>query len=161
GGIGPLGGGGAGGAFAPAGRLNGNAFAITSAHRILALDYVTAQVLGALELSGLNDGETILAADVRTFDGELYALTSETRVVRIDLQTGELHETAALAAAVLHGARFAADWDPLTDRLGLFSDAGERLSVDADTGETATGTDAMSPAAYALDTADATRARLY
>ena len=154
----------------PRDRLAGNAFAITSAHRVLALDYVTAQVLGSRELSGLNEGEAILAADVRTLDGELYALTSEARVVRIDLQSGEAEETAALAAdgvdatepfAALRGVRFAADWDPLTDRLELFSDAGQRLRVDADTGMTATDSGALSPAAYALDTADATRARLY
>jgi hypothetical protein len=158
---------------APAPGLHGNAYVLTSANRLLGIDFVTAQVIGTLELSGLNEGEAIIGADVRHSAPELTAVTSAGRILVIDLVSGEAEEVSTLAAdpedttdpfTALAGDRFGVDWDPATDRLWVFGDAGQRLEIDADTGATRTesASDPRSQlAAYALEPGNVGRARLY
>jgi Domain of unknown function (DUF4394)/PQQ-like domain len=153
--------------------LLGNAYAITSLGRVLGLDTLDARVLGVRELSGLKPDESVIGADVRPADGQLYALTSAARVVVVDLESGEALEQTVLTAvdddttepfAGLLSARLVLDWQPIDDRLLAFGGT-RNLELDADSGGTITSpallrrAAPLQPAAYAFATDGS--ARLY
>jgi hypothetical protein len=84
-------------------------------------------------ITGLNSGENVLGLDVRPATGEIYGVTSESRLITINPVSG----AAALRATVsiaLAGTAFGTDFNPTNDRLRIISDTGQNLRVDPDTG---------------------------
>jgi hypothetical protein len=98
-------------------------------------------------ITGLTSGETLLAIDYRPATGVLYGLGSAGRLYTIVPATAVATVAATLAAdpadttepfAVLAGASFGIDFNPVPDRLRVVSDAGQNLRVNVDTGATFT-----------------------
>lgn len=86
-------------------------------------------------ITGLDPGETLVAIDRRPANDDLHGVTSDGRVVRIDLANATATPTATLAVK-FQGTRFALSFNPLTDRIRIASDVGQNLRVNAETGAT-------------------------
>ncbi len=160
-----------------AGVTSGDTYALTSAGRLVTFDRADPALDTAIEISGLQSGETVLGLDVRAggaTPGQLYALGSTGRVYTIDPTTGVATLSATLAADAadssdpfteLDGTEFGVDFNSVTDRLRVVSDTGQNLRIDVVSGatitDTALTTEGISGAAYENAFADACRTQLY
>jgi hypothetical protein len=96
-------------------------------------------------VSGLQNGETLVAIDVRPADGVLYGLTSAGRLVPVDTATGTAgtgitltanpDDAAAPVFTGLSGTRFGMDFHAFDDLLRIHSDTGQSLRVVTASGE--------------------------
>jgi Domain of unknown function (DUF4394) len=113
-----------------------------------------------VSISGLQSGETVLGIDFRPANNMLYAVGSTARLYIVDPATGAATHVAALAAdpadmtdpfAMLNGANFGVDFNPVADRLRVVSDARQNLRINSATGAVTTdGTlDFVAPDAVA------------
>ncbi len=160
-----------------AGVTSGDTYALTSAGRLVTFDRADPALDTAIEISGLQSGETVLGLDVRAggaTPGQLYALGSTGRVYTIDPTTGVATLSATLAADAsdssdpfteLDGTEFGVDFNSVTDRLRVVSDTGQNLRIDVVSGatitDTALTTEGISGTAYENAFADACRTQLY
>ena len=127
-------------------------------------------------VTGLQGGETIIGIDIRPANGRLYAATDAARLYTLDATTGAATMAGMLSAdatdatnpfAMLSGAAFGVDFNPLADRLRLVSDAEQNLRANADTGATTTdamltrGAFAVTAAAYTNNFAPSPSTTLY
>lgn len=91
-----------------------------------------------VKISGLADGETILAIDERPATGSLYGLGSTSRIYLLDATTGA---ATAIGSGpftpALSGSAFGFDFNPTVDRIRIVSDSGQNLRVHPDTGAVA------------------------
>ena len=100
---------------------------------------------------------------MRPANGRLYAVTDAARLYTLDATTGAATMAGMLSAdaadatnpfAMLSGAAFGVDFNPLADRLRVVSDAEQNLRANVDTGATTTdatlmrGAFAVTAAAY-------------
>ena len=134
-------------------------------------------IQGALPITGLQSGESVLGIDFRPANGKLYALGSSSRLYVVNPTSGAATAVGTGTFAVpLSGAAFGFAFDPVADRVRVVSDAGQNMRIDPDTGAVvdsdpnAAGTqpDAnLNPAgrvvevAYTNDAAGATATTLY
>ncbi len=87
------------------------------------------RLLSSVPISNLNGGETISAIDFRPATGELFALTSTNRALRINPATGQ----GTVVGATLDGSLFAAgvgvgfDFNPTVDRLRIVNSSNDNL----------------------------------
>ena len=127
-------------------------------------------------VTGLQGGETIVGIDLRPANGRLYAVTDAARLYTLDATTGAATMAGMLSAdaadatnpfAMLSGATFGVDFNPLADRLRVVSDAEQNLRANVDTGATTTdatlirGAFAVTAAAYTNNFAPPTTTTLY
>lgn len=90
-------------------------------------------ILSTVVVSGLVGlGETLVGLDVRPSTGQFYAVSSGSRLYRIEPATGVATPLGAPGAFALAGVRFGLDFDPTTDRLRVVSDADQNLVLDPD-----------------------------
>ncbi len=154
----------------------GDTIVLTSADRLLSFNRAApATQVGAIAVTGLASGETLLGIDVRPADGALYALASSGTLYTLDPATGKATRKSALVAlagdsapyAALTGTRFAVDFNPAADRLRVVSDTGQNLRINVDTGETTTDgsitptTTSVTAAAYTNSFAGTVTTQLY
>jgi hypothetical protein len=114
-------------------------------------------LVARVPISGLMAGETVAAIDVRPATGELWAITSGNRVVKIDVETGVAQQPGPPIDTVLFTPNQATgfDFNPAVDRLRLVGADDDNLRYnpltftpvdsDADPGN---GTTPDSPLAY-------------
>lgn len=115
-------------------------WALTSGNRVLRFDTAAPEkTLAIFPITGLPDGESIIAIDFRPASGELYALQTGDILCGINKETGAATPLTALNAA-LNGGSFGFDFDPVTDHIRIVSDVGQNLRVNPVTGETAVET---------------------
>jgi len=144
----------------------GDTVALTATGRLVSFNRATpATLVGAIAVSGLAAGETLVGIDIRPADGLLYGVTSAGRIYTIVPSTGVATLKATLAADVtdvtapftaLTGTSFGVDFNPAADRLRVISDTGLNLRINVDTGATTTdgtiapaaGTASVTAAAY-------------
>lgn len=121
--------------------------AVTTRGRLVRISSSSAEITAAMEVTGLSDGERIVGGDVRPKDGRLYLLGDRGGLYAIDADTGVATSVAALRASpndetapfeALRGRKFGVDWNPVSDRLRVVSDAGENLRIDPSNGDTTT-----------------------
>ncbi|TKC12539.1 DUF4394 domain-containing protein [Pedobacter polaris] len=117
-------------------------------------------------ITGLQNGETILGLDMRPENGQLYALGSTNRLYTVNIGTGAFTEVGILTTA-LSGTSFGFDFDPIADLIRVVSNTGQNLrinpanaSVTVDVNIT-TVTAALSAAAYSNNFKGATATKLF
>ena len=94
-----------------------------------------------IPITGLQDGEAILAIDFRPANGNLYGLGSSDRLYVIDAAFGEANQVGSgTFGTPLEGTYFGFDFAPTTDSLRVVSDTGQNLRVNADTAVVAVDT---------------------
>jgi hypothetical protein len=92
------------------------------------------RVLQRLPLQGLAPAERLVGMDFRVSRGQLYALTSQGRLLLLDTRSGRLAPAGSAAPVVLSGQRFGFDFNPVADRIRVVSDSGQNLRLHPDTG---------------------------
>ena len=108
--------------------------AVTASHRLVTFRADRPEeLLSRVPLSGLLPGESILGMDYRVAKGELFALSTRGRLLRINPDSGVL--TPIGAGVKLPQARtFGFDFNPTVDRIRVVSDRGDNLRLHPDTG---------------------------
>jgi hypothetical protein len=106
--------------------------------RFGSLDPLTIPNNNIKALSGLQNGETILAIDFRPADGQLYALGSYSNIYVIDtVYANALQKGAAAFIPNMNGTSFGFDFNPVPDRIRLHSNTEQDLRLNPDNGATA------------------------
>jgi 3D (Asp-Asp-Asp) domain-containing protein len=91
--------------------------------------------VSTVRINGLNEGTSLVGIDFRPNTGELFGVSSDSRIYTIDVTTGYVTQvgTAPLAAA-LNGTSFGFDFNPTVDRIRLVSDAAQNLRLNPNNG---------------------------
>lgn len=179
GGLAACGGGGDAPPPAPQPVAVGDTVALTASGRIVSFNRATpATLVGAVSVTGLASGESLLGIDIRPVDGLLYALGSAGNVYTVDPSTGAATLRAALRPvagddnpyAALVGDSFAVDFNPAADRLRVIGNLGQNLRINVTNGDTITdgliapaagGTATVSAGAYTNSFAGTTTTQLF
>ena len=108
--------------------------AVTANHRLVTFRADRPEeLLSRVPLSGLLPGEGILGIDHRVARGELYALSTRGRLLRVNVDSGLL--TPIGAGVKLPQARsFGFDFNPTVDRIRVVGDRADNLRLHPDTG---------------------------
>lgn len=123
------------------GATPGDTFVVTSSaagQRVLSFNRATpASVRTQRTITGLAGGERIVGADFRPADGNLYAVTSASRVLRLDPATGVASAPVTLSVTLDPAATdFGVDFNPVPDRLRVVSNTGQNLRINVADGTT-------------------------
>jgi hypothetical protein len=106
-------------------------YALTSSNRLLSFSSgAPGTITGTVAVSGLQEGEELLAIDFRPATGELYGVGSTSRLYAIDTLSGAamLVGTQPLSPT-LAGEAFGLDFNPTVDRIRAVSDAEQNLRL--------------------------------
>ncbi len=132
-------------------------YALTSTNQLLALNVRSTNMPTAtVTISGLPQGEQILAIDFRPATGQLYGVGSSSRLYIINPVTGT---SIALGTAPfspgLNGNAVALDFNPTVDRIRLVTNTGQNLRLHPETGAVAATDGNINGAAGAMITGGA------
>ncbi|MCY1035358.1 DUF4394 domain-containing protein [Corallococcus sp. BB11-1] len=125
----------------------GEVIALTASNKLVSFERATPGTLvGSVDVTGLDSGESLLGIDYRPADSQLYGLTSAGRIVTLAPDTGVATVKSTLVAmagddnpfTALSGTDFAVDFNPVADRLRVVSDTGQNLRINVDSGATTT-----------------------
>lgn len=92
-------------------------------------------ILSSVVVSGLLNGEVIMAIDFRPANNQLYGLTSYSRIVTINTATGAA--TLVGTPNPLNGNEYGFDFNPVPDRIRVVNDNDQNVRIHPDTGATA------------------------
>jgi hypothetical protein len=119
-------------------------------------------------LTGLLASETIVGLDFRPANGQLYAITNQSRLVTINPSNGALAAVGAVLTPAISGTTFGFDFNPTVDRIRLVSNTGQNLRLHPDLGTVVftdgnlnPGTPSVNAAAYTNSVAGATTTTLF
>jgi Domain of unknown function (DUF4394) len=120
-------------------------------------------------LQGLAANERLLAVDFRPATGQLYGVSSASRLYIIQPDSGTVHAIGAMAfTPALNGTIVGLDFNPTVDRIRLTTNLGQNLRLNPETGMVAATDLALNPAnpaisegAYINNTAGVTTTTLY
>lgn len=122
----------------------GDSFAVTTTGRLMHFDRAQpGRFTWSIDVTGLAAGEKLVALDMRPSNGKLYGLGSNAKLYTVEPMTGVATLASTLAAdptdttspfTALNGGSFGIDFNPITDRLRLTSNAGQNIRIDVDTG---------------------------
>jgi hypothetical protein len=102
----------------------------------------------ARAITGLQAGETIVGIDTRPANGDLLAVTDQSRIYSLDADTGAVSNQRMIAPSLM-GTSFGVDVNPAADRLRVVSDAEQNQRLVPDTGVSAIPGGTDKPLAYA------------
>ncbi|UEG52872.1 DUF4394 domain-containing protein [Mucilaginibacter daejeonensis] len=138
------------------------------------LSYFNAQTGGTVSptvgISGLQSGETILAVDYRPATGQLYGVSSGSRIYVIDQRTGAARAVSSTPfTPAINGTAVGFDFNPTVDRIRLITNNGQNLRLNPETGAVVNTDGALngvsgvkiSSAAYTENRAGASTTVLY
>ena len=131
--------------------VNPIAYAV-SADKLVVFDFKTSKITN-ITIAGLQTGETVLGMDMRPANGQIYALSSNSRLYTVNIGTGNFTLVGTLSTA-LNGTSFGFDFDPVNDLIRVVSNNGQNLSVTPATAAVTVGatitpaTSTVSAAAY-------------
>jgi hypothetical protein len=120
---------------------------LSTNNQLLAFDSNTPGTIDAtVPVTGLPAGESLLDIDARPATGQLYGLGSSGRLYVIDGARGAATPVGSGPFTVpLRGTAFGIDFDPVSDRLRVVSNAGQNLRVNPDTGAAVADADLNPP----------------
>jgi Domain of unknown function (DUF4394)/PEP-CTERM motif len=115
--------------------------ALTTSNTLFSFDSATPGAGSLIAVTGLIGGDALLAIDVRPATGDLYALSSGSRLYSINEATGAATQIGADGSFTLMGTAFGFDFNPVVDRIRVTSDTDQNLRLNPNNG-TLTATDA-------------------
>lgn len=110
------------------------AYGVTPAGQLVHFDVTTPNSVSSVAITGLGAGKAIRAIDFRVSDGALFGLGSDGLVYSINSSTGAATALGDTLAAVVSGATFGFDWNPVVDRLRVQTDLDDNLRVNPNDG---------------------------
>ncbi len=123
-------------------QVEGSVWALTASQKLVSFSSLAPNTITTtLTITGLQGGETLVGIDFRPRTGQLFGVSSASRIYTINTITGVATQvgTATFTPAA-NGAAFAVDFNPVPDRIRFMSDADQNLRLNPDTGGVA-GTD--------------------
>lgn len=122
--------------FFPDCRTPSTIFGVTTSNRLVKFhSFTPGSVISAVNISGLQLGETVLGIDFRPANRRLYALGSSNRLYTVDTSTGAATQVGASTFMTpLLGIEFGFDFNPAVDRIRIVSDLDQDLRAHPDTG---------------------------
>ncbi len=146
-------------------------FAVSSSNQLLKFNAnAPGTAMSSIALTGVPTGESVLGIDFRPATGELYAITSASRLYVINTTTGAARGVGAGSfSPALTGTMVGFDFNPTVDRIRVVTATGQNLRLNPETGAAA-ATDgningaagaAVSAVAYSGNTAGSTATVLY
>ncbi|OUJ73809.1 DUF4394 domain-containing protein [Hymenobacter crusticola] len=142
------------------------AYAVSATNNLLIFNPEKPATAIAKPITGLASGETIVGIDFRPVNGQLYAVSSNSRVLTLNTSSGAAAVVATLSTPLV-GTSFGVDFNPTVDRIRIVSNTGQNLRVNPADGVTTVdgalnpGTPAVTGAAYTNNFAGATSTTLY
>ena len=125
------------------------AYSVTSTGQLVRFDVAAPGTIStSTAITGLTGGETIVAIDLRPATGELFALTSQSRLYILNTTTAVATRVGTDGAFTLNGTAFGFDFNPTVDRIRVVSDTGQNIRLNPTDG-TLAATD--TPLNYALN----------
>ena len=118
---------------------NVNVVALTQDNKLVGFNAQTgATVTPQVNITGMQTGETMLAVDYRPATGELYGVSSGSRVYVINPATGVARavNTTPFSPAI-DGTAIGIDFNPTVDRIRLVTNNGQNLRLNPETGAVA------------------------
>ncbi|MDQ3121186.1 MAG: DUF4394 domain-containing protein [Actinomycetota bacterium] len=113
-------------------------YGVDTQNRLVTFNGETPTAISRIAFTGLPAGEQIVGLDVRPLNKQVVALSSASRLYRIDVATGAATAIgAAPLTPALSGASFGFDFNPTVDRIRATSDTRQNLRLHPDTGATA------------------------
>lgn len=110
-------------------------FAVTASNSLVSFNSLTpGTILSTAPITGLSAGETIVGMDFRPASGQLFAVSSASRIYTINTITGAATAAGPAFTPVLSGASFGVDFNPVPDRIRLVSDADQNLRLNPNNG---------------------------
>jgi Domain of unknown function (DUF4394) len=91
------------------------------------------KVLSRVPLQGLKAGEQLQGIDFRVAKGQLFGLSTQGRLLRIDPEKGGTTPIGS-PVSLPEGQSFGFDFNPTVDRIRVVNDAGTNLRLHPDTG---------------------------
>lgn len=143
------------------------AYATDASNNLLILNPMSATAPVIAKVLAVPAGENVVGIDFRPVNGQLYALTSASRLYTVNLSSGAVAAVGAAGAFTLAGASFGFDFNPTVDRIRVISNTGQNLRLNPNDGTLAAtdgslnpGTPDVSAAAYTNNFAGATTTAL-
>jgi hypothetical protein len=97
-----------------------------------------ASAMNTVTISGLGDGEKLLAIDFRPATGQLYGLGSNSRLYTINFETGTARAVGSASfSPALSGNIAGFDFNPTVDRIRLVTSTGQNLRLNPENGQVA------------------------
>ena len=129
--------------------IEGTIYAVTAGGNLVSFSSLApGSILKTTAITGLSAGESLQGIDFRPRTGQLYGVSSQSRIYVIDPGTGAATAVGAgPLTPALTGNAFGVDFNPVPDRIRVVSDAEQNLRLHPDTGAVA-GTD--TNLAYAM-----------
>jgi hypothetical protein len=127
--------------LSPNSEMEGTVYAVTAANNLISFNTITpGAILRTVPITGLPQGETINGMDFRPRTGQLYGVSSASRVYGINTTTGVATAAGAAFTPALAGGRIGVDFNPVPDRIRVVTDNEQNLRLNPDNGAVA-GTD--------------------
>jgi len=117
---------------------------VTVQNNIVTFNQATPGILiSNLAVTGLNLGERLLEIDMRPATGEIFGITSDNRVTRIDPVTGIATPFALSFLPSLGAARQSIDFNPTVDRIRVVGSNTDNRRLNPNTGGSVTPGDTL------------------
>jgi Domain of unknown function (DUF4394) len=100
---------------------------------------------GQLEISGLEDDEVLKGIDFRPANDELWAISDQSRLYEIDLETGEATSIGGVLDPEVESADLGFDFNPTVDRIRVDVSTGQNLRLNPETGKVGVNPDTNMP----------------
>ena len=105
-------------------------FALTSNNTLLNFNPGTPSIINSTSnITGLAQGESIVGIDFRPANGQLYALSSASRLYTINPSNGVATPIGSPLTTAVNGANFGFDFNPTVDRIRVVSNADQDLRL--------------------------------
>ncbi len=113
-------------------------YGITFDNNLFSFDSATPNnILTGVYVGGLNANEFIQGIDFRPATGELYGLSSQNRLLKLDTATGAATPLPAFGPPSLNGTAYGMDFNPTVDRVRVHSNANQNFRLHPVTGAVA------------------------
>lgn len=144
------------------------AYAVCLTNDLYIFNPTTPAVFVKKAITGLASGEKVLGLDFRPLNGQLYALTSNSRIITLNASSGVSAEVGTLSTPI-SGTSFGFDFNPVVDRIRIISNTGQNLRYNPNDAAAAVlidgplnpGTPMVTGAAYANNFAGTTATMLF
>ncbi|SHG73160.1 DUF4394 domain-containing protein [Pedobacter caeni] len=145
------------------------AYATDNANNFLIFNPMSPAALVSKPITGLASLESIVGIDFRPANGQIYALSSSSRLYTVNAATGALTPVGSgTLTTLLLGNSFGFDFNPTVDRIRIVSNTGQNLRLHPETGAVVfidgilkPGSPSISAAAYTNNFLGATETTLF